>query len=230
MRSARTRTIRSMTVAAVAAGLLAGGITATTSGAFTTDTATGKATDTVANAAAAQKQSKKQNRDCLTGRLEIRNKKFVKTVYEWPDDPAHVTSIPGPGKKIFEYKIEVSNKVSATFGMTDKAISTGLGFEINKTRSFADRVEIDLKDKARYLVRAGMVYKQYRYDVYEQRGKYHWWSPTAAACIPGKNSWVKKGTGTAMRAWTDTYKYTKVTKPKTRHMSAPAQLTSAPSR
>ena len=54
MRSTRTRNIRSLAVATVTAGLLAGGITAGTTGAYTSD----KPVDTVANAAAEQPQKR----------------------------------------------------------------------------------------------------------------------------------------------------------------------------
>ncbi|MEV6423463.1 hypothetical protein [Streptomyces sp. NPDC051662] len=221
MRSTRAR---SLAVAAVAAGLLAGGITAGTTDVFTGD----KPTDTIANAAAEESQNQARtamkppwsakNPPCI-GEKKIANKKFVKTVYEWPDDPAHVQSMPGPAKTTWEYKVDLTGKVSATFGMSYKVINAGLGFEINKTQTVSKKVELNLKDKTHYLVRAGKVYKQYQFDVYEQQAQFAWVTSTDARCNP--YTWVKIGSGTALRPWTDTYRVTKVTKPKT--PAGPAQ-------
>ncbi|MEV8392972.1 MULTISPECIES: hypothetical protein [unclassified Streptomyces] len=206
MRSTRAR---SLAVATVAAGLLAGGITAGTD-VFGGD----KPADTIANAAAeeSQNQARTAKKPPCIGEKKIANKKFVKTVYEWPDDPAHVQSMPGPAKTTWEYKVDLTSKVSATFGMSYKVINAGLGFEINKTQTVSKKVELNLKDKTHYLVRAGKVYKQYQFDVYEQQADFAWVTSTAARCKA--YTWVKIGSGTALRPWTDTYRVTKVSKPK----------------
>ncbi|TQK45354.1 hypothetical protein FBY35_6915 [Streptomyces sp. SLBN-118] len=218
MRSTRTRNTRRMAVAAVATGLLAGGITAGTPDVFTTD----KPTDMVSNAAAEQlhKQSRAKGQTCSTGALKIKNKKFVKTVYEWPDNPGAQDSIPGPGKRIFEYKIEISNKVSATFGMTYQQITAGLGFEVANTRTVTDRVEIELPEKAQYRVRAGMIYKQYTFDVFEERGFLNWYGDYLVCQSDLHPTWVKKGTATAQNPWMETYRRTKA--PKRRAHQLPA--------
>ncbi|MFF3400716.1 hypothetical protein ACFYW6_19570 [Streptomyces sp. NPDC002659] len=229
MRSTRARNTRWLAVAAVATGLLAGGITAGTTDVFTGD----KPTDTVANAAAEQRQSKTgktQGQSCSTGALKVRNKKFVKTVYEWPDNPGAQKSIPGPGKRIFEYKIEISNKVSATFGMTYKQITAGLGFEVTNTRTVTDRVEIELPEKAQYRVRAGMIYKQYKFDVYEERGFLNWHGDYLVCQSNLHPTWVRKGTGTAQNPWMEAYRRTKVPKRTAHQLPAPADQTLEPTR
>lgn len=130
--------------------------------------------------------------------------------------------MPGPAKNTWEYKVDFGGKVSATFGLSYGVINAGLGFEINKTESFSKKVELNLKDKAHYLVRTGRVYKQYQFDVYEQHADFLWATSTSARC--GDYYWVKKGSATALRPWTGTYRVQKVTKPKTH--AAPAQQTS----
>jgi hypothetical protein len=149
---------------------------------------------------------------CWTGAVQIRNKKFVKTVYEWPDTPGAQASIPGPGKKIFEYKLEVSSKVSATLGATYEQVSAGLGFEVNKTRTLTDRTEIELPKPVQYRVRAGMIYKQYQFDVYKERGFWNWHGDYPVCFSHLKKDWVKQGTGTALKPWMEAFRKTKAPK------------------
>ncbi|MGW3738388.1 hypothetical protein [Streptomyces sp. NPDC005148] len=207
MRSTRARSLAVATFGAAA--LLVGGITAGTTGVLAGD----KPTVTIANVAAegSQTQSKTAKKPPCIGEKRIANKKFVTTVYQWPDDPAHVQSMPGPAKTTWEYQIDLTSKVSSTFGMTYGMINAGLGFETGKTESFKKKVELNLKDKTHYLIRAGEVYKQYQFDVYEQQADFLWATSTDARCKP--YTWVKIGSGTALKPWTSTYRITKVTKP-----------------
>ncbi|GAB7035948.1 hypothetical protein AB0G35_31125 [Streptomyces sp. NPDC021749] len=214
MRFTRTRKPRTLAVAAVATGLLAGGITAGTTDLFRGEAPPTTDTITQAGAARSAKKSKAQGMSCSTGAVQIRNKKYVKTVYEWPDTPAAQTSIPGPGKKIFEFKLEVSSKVSATFGASYEQVSAGLGFEVNRTQTVTDRTEIELPEKVQYRVRAGMIYKQYQFDVYQERGFWNWHGDYLVCSSNEKQEWVKKGTGTALNPWMDTYRVTKAPKRK----------------
>ncbi|SFT21698.1 hypothetical protein [Streptomyces sp. ok210] len=108
-------------------------------------------------------------------------------------------------------QIDLTSKVSSTFGMTYGMINAGLGFETGKTESFKKKVELNLKDKTHYLIRAGEVYKQYQFDVYEQQAEFAWVTSTDARCKP--YTWVKIGSGTALKSWTSMYRITKVTKP-----------------
>ncbi|GAA3483290.1 hypothetical protein [Streptomyces yanii] len=214
MRIARSRKTRSLAVTVAAAGLLAGGLTAGTTDLFGGETRPTRSTDTITQAGAAQsaKKSKTKGQSCRTGAQKIRNKKFVTTVYDWPDNPGAATSMPGPGKKIFEYKLEVSNKLSATFGMTYKEISAGLGFEVTNTRTVVDRVEIELPEKAQYRVRAGMIYKKYTFDVYEEHGFWNWHGDYLVCQSYLQPEWVMKGSSTVQNPWTDAYKRTKTPK------------------
>ncbi|MFE7394233.1 hypothetical protein [Streptomyces sp. NPDC057582] len=221
----RTHTGRTRpAVIALAAALLAGGLGYGATQTLSTGPTDPGSTDTIVNAAAGQSQKKSPHPKgpCAIGEKKIMNKKFVTPVYEWPDDPAHVQSMPGPAKNTWEYKVDFGGKVSATFGLSYGVINAGLGFEINKTESFSKKVELNLKDKAHYLVRTGRVYKQYQFDVYEQHADFLWATSTSARC--GDYYWVKKGSATALRPWTGTYRVRKVTKPKTH--AAPAQQTS----
>ncbi|WP_406401552.1 hypothetical protein OH805_20975 [Streptomyces sp. NBC_00879] len=199
MRSTRARNTRALAVAAVAAGLLAGGVTTGAMDVFTSD----KPTDTVANAAASRPAP-----DCVADR-EVRNVTFVKTVKVWPNKDGYLISSWGPGQLRMDYKMEVASKVSATFGMTKGKISAGVGFDVTETISKMKGVSLTMEKHAHYTGRAGEVYKQYRFDAYEKRGKYHWFSPTAAICAVGPNPWVKVGTGTATQFWQMDHRLTK---------------------
>jgi hypothetical protein len=227
MRITRARRTRNLVVAALVGSLLAGGAAVVAGDDLFTTGSSAKPADTIANAAAAQSQnqSKKQGSSCRTGAKQVKNKKFVKTVYVWPDNPNYVQSMPGPAKTTWEYKVDLSSKVSATFGMSEDGISAGLGFEINKTESRTKKVELNLKEKAHYLARAAIVYKQYQFDVYEEQGFWNWEGDYLVCQSNLHPTWVKKGTSTALRAWTDTYRVTKVTKPKTHQGAAAAYPT-----
>ncbi|MGW3563491.1 hypothetical protein ACWDSL_06255 [Streptomyces sp. NPDC000941] len=217
MRNTRAGRTRNLVVAALAGSLLAGGAAVVAGDDLFTTDASAKPADTIGIAAAKQstKQSKKQGTSCSTGTKQIKNKKFVKTVYEWPDTPDYVQSMPGPAKTTWEYKVDLTSKVSATFGMSEDGISAGLGFEISKTESRTKKAELNLPEKAHYLVRAAIVYKQYQFDVYEERGFWNWYGDYLICQSYQQPTWVKLGTSTAMRAWTGTYRVNKVTKPRT---------------
>ncbi|MES4907055.1 MULTISPECIES: hypothetical protein [unclassified Streptomyces] len=227
MRITRAGRTRNLVVAALAGSLLAGGAAVVAGDDLFTTDASAKPTDIVANAAAAKssKQSKKQGTSCWTGAREVRNKKFVKTVYEWPDTPDYVQSMPGPAKTTWEYKVDLTSKVSATLGMSEDGISAGLGFEISKTQSRTKKVELNLKEKAHYLARAGIVYKQYQFDVYEERGFWNWYGDYLICQSYQQPTWVKKGSSTALRAWTDTYRVKKVSKRANQPAAVPAYPT-----
>jgi hypothetical protein len=51
-----------------------------------------------------QMQSETTKKPPCIGEKRIANKKFVTTVDQWPDDPAHVQSMPGPAKTTWEYR------------------------------------------------------------------------------------------------------------------------------
>ena len=236
MHIARTRRIRTMAVVAVATGVLAGGVTAGTD-LLGSEVPPAQSTDTIAQAGAARsakgteakgskakgakakgakaKGRKSQGMDCRTGALQARNKKFVKTVYEWPDNPGAVTIMPGPGRKEFEYKLEYSSKVSATFGMTYKDLSASLGFEVNKSESESDKTVIQLKEPVAYRVRAGVVHKQYSFNVYEEHGFWNWHGDYLVCQSYLKPEWVKKGSGTALMPWAKAFRATKAPKRQT---------------
>lgn len=202
-------------VVALAAALLAGGLGYGVTQHLPTDPGPTNpaSTDTVVNAAAGQSQRKsKASNPCWTGAVQIKNKKFVKTVYEWPDTPGAQASIPGPGKKIFEYKLEISSKVSATLGATYKQVSAGLGFEVNRTQTVTDRTEIELPKPVQYRVRAGMIYKQYQFDVYKERGFWNWHGDYLVCSSHLKEDWVNQGTSTALKPWMEAFRKTKAPK------------------
>ncbi|MFG2329952.1 hypothetical protein ACGFMM_10030 [Streptomyces sp. NPDC048604] len=227
MHVARSRRIRTLAVVAVATGVLTGGVTA---GTHLLDTdAPARSTDTIAQAGSAQeatkagksgkaKKSKKAGKakgrglECRTGLVEPRNRTFLRTVYDWPENPDAMTSMTGPGKKVFEYKLEYSSKVSATFGMTDKVLSVGLGFEVNRTQTAVDRTEMNLKERAQYRVQAGMIYKRYSFDAYEEIGFREWYGDSLVCMSYNKPQWRLKGSGTADKPWMKAFKATKIPK------------------
>jgi hypothetical protein len=213
-RNRKSRTVAITTVATVTTGMLAGWLAVAPTNLFNNDAPSARSTDTVAQAGAAKtaKKSEAGHPSCWTGAVQIRNKKFVKTVYEWPDTPGAQASIPGPGKKIFEYKLEVSSKVSATLGATYEQVSAGLGFEVNKTRTLTDRTEIELPKPVQYRVRAGVIYKQYQFDVYKERGFWNWHGDYPVCFSHLKKDWVKQGTGTALKPWMEAFRKTKAPK------------------
>ncbi|MFH8978025.1 hypothetical protein [Streptomyces sp. NPDC017890] len=205
MRSTRVPRARTLAVAAVATGLLAGGITATTTDLFREETRASQSADTITNASATR-----DNPICVLGR-EVRNVKFVKTVKVWPNEPGYVIAGWGPGQLRIDYKVETANKVSGTLGLSEGAISAAVGFDVTETIGKNFGYTAHLKKHAHYKLRAGVVYKQYQFDVYEKRGRYHWIRPTAARCYPtsGAGAWVKIGTETATGFWTTDHRLTK---------------------
>lgn len=205
MRIARSRKTRSLAVAVAAAGLLAGGITATATDLFREETRASQSADTITNASATR-----DNPICVLDR-EVRNVKFVKTIKDWPNKPGYVIAGWGPGQLRIDYKVETANKVSGTLGLSKNAISAAVGFDVTETIGKNFGYTAHLKKHAHYKLRAGVVYKQYQFDVYEKRGRYHWFSPTAARCrlISGAGAWVKIGTETATKFWTTDHRLTK---------------------
>ncbi|MFF9870302.1 hypothetical protein ACF1G0_33815 [Streptomyces sp. NPDC013953] len=213
-RDRKTRAMAIATVATVVTGLLAGGLVFGPADVFGSDAPSAHSADMVAQAGSAEsaKGSKASRSSCWTGAVQIRNKQFIKTVYDWPDTPGAQASIPGPGKKIFEYKLEVSNKVSATLGASYSQISAGLGFEVNKTQTITDRTEIELPKPVQYRVRAGMIYKQYRFDVYRERGFWNWHGDYLVCSSHRDRDWVNQGSSTALNPWMEAFRKTKTPK------------------
>ncbi|MFI2764347.1 hypothetical protein ACH5A3_36790 [Streptomyces echinatus] len=60
---------------------------------------------------------------------------------------------------------------------------------------------------AHYQLGAGEVYKRYRFDVYEKRGKITIFGREGIVCL--NPEWVKAGTSTADQFWTTDHRLTK---------------------
>ncbi|MER6999818.1 hypothetical protein [Streptomyces sp. NPDC000410] len=206
MHSTRTRNVRSVVVAAAALGLTAGGITLGTSDVFEDER---PSSDSIATVASQQKKVK--GGSCWTlANNQVRNAKFVKTIKLWPNTPNYRSSGWGPNNTLtVDTKYEYSTKLSATFGATNGTFSAALGFDVTESWSRTQGFKAKLTKKAHYTLRVGEVYKQYRYDVYGERGFYNWHGDALVCQSYAKPDWAKKGSGTATRFWTLDHKLTK---------------------
>ncbi|SNS16215.1 hypothetical protein [Actinomadura mexicana] len=151
----------------------------------------------------------KENRPCSLGRYS-KYRKFVRTEKAWPNSPGWRVSGWGPHSTLNLSKaVQISNSVSGTFGVSPKAISATVGFNVTKSYTTAISYTAELKKKAHYTLRAGTAHKVYVFNVYEKRGTYHFFSPTAARCAWDGKPGHYVGTGTAKKFWTVDYRLTK---------------------
>ncbi|MFF3691617.1 hypothetical protein [Streptomyces sp. NPDC002187] len=102
-----------------------------------------------------------------------------------------------PGQLRIDYKVETSNKVGGTFGLSEGAVSAAVGFDVTETVGRTFGYTATLPKHAHYKLRAGEVYKEYRFDVYERRGELAAMGGLNIYCHAEENSWVKAGTSTA---------------------------------
>lgn len=151
----------------------------------------------------------KENKPCSLGRYS-KYRKFVRTEKAWPNKPGWRVSGWGPDATLNLSKaVQVSNSVSGTFGLSNKAVSATVGFNVTFSETTTFSATRNMTKKAHYTLRAGTVHKVYIFNVYEKRGKYHFFSPTAARCAWDGKPDHYVGTGTAKEFWTFDYRVTK---------------------
>ncbi|GAA2630132.1 hypothetical protein SMC26_42605 [Actinomadura fulvescens] len=150
--------------------------------------------------------AKKAERPCSLARYS-KYRKFVGTKKTWPNDPVHRIAGYSGQRLDISKKVGVKNSVTATFGVTIKAISNTVGFSVEKswedtmTASSGKLPYGPKKKKLHYQLQMGRVYKAYKFNVYERRGKVRFFTPTAVRCVWDQkpDHWV--GTGTAYKFW-----------------------------
>jgi hypothetical protein len=137
----------------------------------------------------------------------LKNSRFVGTEKHWPDNGAWRVSGWGPNNTLEIRKIvSVSNSVSGTFGFNHKTISAAVGFDVTRTESTELAHTANLTKKARYTLRAGVVYKVYKFDIYERDGHT---DEALGRCVPNPGQGLHKATGTAKKWWSLDYRVTK---------------------
>ncbi|WP_344587197.1 hypothetical protein [Actinomadura vinacea] len=136
----------------------------------------------------------------------VKNGRFVGTQKTWPNEGAWRVSGWGPDSTLEIRKIvQISNSVSATFGFTHRDISAAVGFDVTKTEATELAHTASLKKKAHYTLRAGAVYKLYKFDIYEDDGHI---DEALGRCVPNGRP-LRMTTGTAKKFWTLDYRLTK---------------------
>jgi hypothetical protein len=196
-RRGMTRASRIALSTAVAGGIVAGAVTLTAGGHH----------EELAGNVSAAAPAKAAGNPCVGQRFS-KYRKYIGTTKVWPNTSYYRASGWGPHSTLrLDKQVSVANKVSATFGASAGGISATVGFDVTKTRTTTFSYAAELKKKAHYTLRAGLVYKVYAFNVYERRGEYRPGVRGIAYCSLNKNVWV--GTGKASNFWTFDFRLTK---------------------
>ncbi|MFI6985449.1 hypothetical protein ACIBSV_43770 [Embleya sp. NPDC050154] len=147
------------------------------------------------------------------GKREAKNPKFIGTHTVWPDEPNWSASSWAPIAVKLDKSVSLANKVGGTLGVSHEGISATVGFDVTKTWTDTISATLPLKGKkGHYVLRGGAAYKDYRFDVYEQRGHLRLFGGINGTLTCQVETRVKVGTSTASRFWRYDFKHNKVSK------------------